>query len=154
MLYAYCSLWLSDVIQRHRSESTLSLPQVVARCHYVNQSWLFIGIGKVLCHSPESICTLSAQATPLYNDFENCPFKMIAQGANDLIEPHCTLEWPQSGWFVRHITSHLARPFHDLFQMVVFQDTNANLHQRNWLTGKSAMDEFSSSYICKLQYHH
>ena len=93
MLYAYCSLWLCDVIQRHRSESTLSLPQVMARCHYVNQSWLFIGIGKVLCHSLESFCTHSAQATPLYNDLENYPLKVFA-----------TFTW---GQWVKRTTLHL-----------------------------------------------
>ena len=45
---------------------------LAARNQYPNHGWLFIG--KVLCHSPESDFTASAQATLLNNEYENYPF--------------------------------------------------------------------------------
>ena len=49
------------------------MAQVMAWClkapsHYLNQCWL---ISEVLWHSPKNNCTVSAQATILYNEFEN-----------------------------------------------------------------------------------
>ena len=61
-----------------------TLAQVMACClmapsHYLNQYWLLISV--VLYHSPqspESSFTVIAQATFLYNEFENYTLKIIA----------------------------------------------------------------------------
>ena len=65
------STWPSDA----RSGSTLA--KVMACCltapsHYLNQCWPLIS--GILWHSSESNSTVSAQATILYNEFENSTF--------------------------------------------------------------------------------
>ena len=72
------SLWLSDAIWQHRSESTLTEVMVcflMAPSNYLNQCWLIIS--EVLHHSPENF-TASAPATILHNQFENYSFKTTA----------------------------------------------------------------------------
>ena len=51
---------------------------------YLNQRCLLIS--EVLWHSPESNSIVSAQVTILYNEFENCTFKLVPHlpGANGL----------------------------------------------------------------------
>ena len=73
------SLWPSDAICRHWSQSTLT--QVMACCltapsDYPNQCWLLIS--EVLWHSPVSNFASSIQATIPYNEFENYTFKINA----------------------------------------------------------------------------
>ena len=73
------SMWPSDAIWWHRSGSTLTRVTaccLTALCHYLNQCWLLIS--EVLWHSSESNFTASAQATVLYNEFENYSFKITA----------------------------------------------------------------------------
>ena len=48
----------------------------MAPSHCLNQCWLLIS--EVLWHSPKSNLTVSAQATILYNEFENYTFKITA----------------------------------------------------------------------------
>ena len=70
-----------EPIWRLRSGSTLA--QVMGCCltaliHYLNQCWLLINeVLSLLWHSPESNCTVNAQITVLYNEFENYTFKII-----------------------------------------------------------------------------
>ena len=66
------SLWPSDAIWRHRSESTLV--QVMACClsaasHYLNQRWLISS--EVLWHSTQSNFPESDWANILYIEFKN-----------------------------------------------------------------------------------
>ena len=66
------SLWPSDAIRWHRSESTMA--QVMACCltapsHYLNQCWLLLI--EVLQHLPQRNFTVSAQATILWHKFAN-----------------------------------------------------------------------------------
>ena len=86
------SLWPSDAIWPHRSESTFTQMMacwLVAPSHHLNQCWHLIG--EVLQHSLKSDIT-SAQATILYNQFENCTLKSLPHlpGANKLKHTLCT----------------------------------------------------------------
>ena len=86
--YQLNSLWPSDSIWRHGSGSTLV--QVMACClmapsHYLNQCWLLKR--EVRWHSPESYF---AQATTLYNEFENYTFEITATAPNSQwVNPLC-----------------------------------------------------------------
>ena len=76
------SVWPSDAIWLHRSESTLA--QVMACCptapsHYLNQCWLIIN--ENLWHSPKSNSTASAQVHLKYMISKLLPH---LPGANEL----------------------------------------------------------------------
>ena len=69
----------TEAIWQHRSRSTMA--QVMDCCqaapsHYLNQFWLLII--NFLWHPHESNFMASTQATILYNDFENCIFRISA----------------------------------------------------------------------------
>ena len=74
------SLWPSDAIWWHRTESTLA--KVMAWClmapsHYLRQCWLFIK-WEGLWHSLEHNFTGSIQVTILYDELQIYTFKIIA----------------------------------------------------------------------------
>ena len=82
------SLWPSNTIRGHRSESTLA--QVMACCmmapnYYLNQCSLLSS--EVLRQSPESNSTPSAQASLQYHEFENDAFKITLPRANEFQYP-------------------------------------------------------------------
>ena len=88
------SLWPSDAMWRNRLGSTLI--RVMSSClmapsHYRNQRRLLIS--EVLCFSPESNFTISAQAPILCNEFESCTCKIT-----------CTS--PRRQWVTSVIFSH------------------------------------------------
>ena len=124
MAWAVNSLWPSDIMWWHISGSTLV--QVMARCltapsHYLNQYWP--PICEVLWHSSESNFTvdMSAQATILYNEFENHNFKI-------------TVTFPRRQWVKIH-------PQRDKDRLRLYSQTSCLLktwqhqepgHQQHW----------------------
>ena len=101
------SLWPSDPIWWHRSESTLA--QVMAWCHqapsnYLNQCWHLIS--EVLWHLPERKFTVIAQAIILYNKHENYIIKITAASPRGQWINHCTAatQWQWSNNATGHMT--------------------------------------------------
>ena len=74
----------NDASWRHRSESTSAQVMtcwLIAPSHYMNQCWLLTS--DVLWHSPESNFIVNAQASVLYNGFENYTFQITVTYARD-----------------------------------------------------------------------
>ena len=91
------SLWLINLIWRHRTGSTLT--QIIAWCllapsNYLNQCWLLIE--EALWYPHESNLTASAQVTMMYK-FDNVSFKNDTTSSNniskntDAVLPWCRL---------------------------------------------------------------
>ena len=106
--YYVNSLWASDVIWLHRSESTLAQAMacyLTAPIHCLTQCWLLIST--ILWHSPESNSIVNTQATMLLNEFSNYAFKTIAtyprgQSFNDLVVDTMRVNmW--TAWALHHI---------------------------------------------------
>ena len=99
MIYSFNSLWPSDAILRHRSESTLV--EVMACClmatsHYLNQLWLIII--EVFWYSPKGNFTRNAQ--DIFPGYEFERYYQISQGASELTQAphiyiHCSV-WPST----------------------------------------------------------
>ena len=73
------SLWPSDTIYRHRSESNLAQVMacyLMAPIHYLNQCWLTIS--GFLWHSPDRNFTGNAQDICPWYQFKKCKFKITA----------------------------------------------------------------------------
>ena len=95
------SVWPSHTIWRLRSWSTLA--QVMVCCltapsHYLSQCWLLHS--EVLCYSPVSNLAMNAQATVLYNKFENYTLEITATspGSHGVKTFSCWIVLKKSGF--------------------------------------------------------
>ena len=91
IIWSVNSLWPSDTIWQHKSESTLLWVMVCGLwtpSHYLDQYWLIIS--EIPWHLHGSSFTVSAKATVLYNEFESSIFDIMSifPATNELSSRH------------------------------------------------------------------